>query len=334
MTTCKFCKQQIIRNEMVKHQNEECKAQFMLCPYSVYGCNFGVYTLHHSLTNNLSTLQQHTECQIRDMEKHCRLNELQHIKMKLDYLENQLFVPEIIRLRGMKGLNGAYIESNGKYYLMHKQQRNSALHHAVVYKKNGGYTLEFKQNESIWHLKSPHFGLIAYGIPKNQSVSGKQLSNFMNDNVVWSVYTKHGVKGSVVIDRNVCIEPLSLSEGVMKWKEVMEETDTEEINGEFEHNHQMDAVQAVFDGEGVVLNEGKNAHHQKSESWYDLVFGVEEKRKKRVTKTRMEMVGIMALTGITVYYLWSKFGKSHSIQTIQILQAKGGLLTPSQLLNW
>ncbi len=33
----------------------------------------------------------------------------------LDYLENQLFVPEIIKLNGMSGFNNQYIESNGKY---------------------------------------------------------------------------------------------------------------------------------------------------------------------------------------------------------------------------
>ncbi len=102
---CKYCKQNIIRNQMVKHQNEECKSNFMLCPYYIYGCSF--------------------ECRIREMEKHCQINELKHVKLKLDYLENQLFVPDIIKLNGMSGFNNQYIESNGKYYLSNKNNNNN-----------------------------------------------------------------------------------------------------------------------------------------------------------------------------------------------------------------
>merc|ERR1712228_826463 len=284
----------------------------MACPYSIYGCNF--------------------ECRIRDMENHCNLNELQHVKLKLNYLENQLFVPEIISLHGMKGFNDEYIECNGKYLLHHNKQKQNALQ-PIVYRKNGGYTLEFNQNESMWFLRSSYFGLIAYGMPK-QSVSGKQLCNFMNDSIVWSVYTEHGVKDSLIIDQNVWIEPLSLSDGMLKWN-FNEETDTEEINGELEHK-QSYQEQQVFDVEGVVVvNENKNMMHRKNSSLYDFVFGVEEKQnKKRVTKKRMEMVGIVALTGIAVYYLWTKFGKSHPMPTVNVLQTRNGILTPSQLLKW
>merc|ERR1712150_54634 len=104
----------------------------------------------------------------------------------------------------------------------------------------------------------------------------------------------------------------------------LEETDTEEINGELEEMHQ-----SVIDGEGVVMAMDRD---RRNSSWFDLVFGVVEdeekiKRKQRVTKKRMEMIGIVALTGITVYCLWSKFGKSHPIPTLNVLQTKNGILT-------
>ena len=288
ISTCKYCKEKIVRNQMVKHQNDECKSNYMKCPYSMYGCNF--------------------ECRIRDMEQHCHVNELKHVKLKLDYLENQLFVPEIVKIKGMTGFNNSYIESNGKYYLINKQKKKKHKYNLnelqpITYKKNGGYTLEFNQTECIWHLRSLYYGLIAYGMPKNISIDYdkqngmmvRQLNNFMNDNCVWSVYFKHGVKQSLIIDNNVKVESLQLSDGMMKKWNINDETDTEEINGEFEQNFEIDNNNNnnnndQYDREGMNNGPGNNNkygyHHGQESSWYSIVFGDDGSlvmKKKKLT---------------------------------------------------
>lgn len=332
---CKYCKKKIVRNKMVQHQNDECKSNYMICPYSMYGCNF--------------------QCRIREMDKHCQLNELQHVKLKLDYLENQLFIPEIIKLKGM---SAQYIEANGKYYLINKHKKSHSKLRlnasCITYKKNGGYTLEFNHNECIWHLRSMYYGLIAYGIPKNANhhqpavpqqaddLSMKQLNTYMNDNCVWSVYTIYGDKQSLVIDENIRLQPIQLSQDVMKkWNlQQNDETDTEEINGEFEQNF----FEQDYDAEGVV--NANNANHGAQEKrvslsnyCYQVIFGNESafdlhdvKRQRNVTRRKLEIMGIMALTGVTVYYLWSKFGRSsHAMPAIHVLPptaSKSGVLVP------
>lgn len=46
------------------------------------------------------------------------------------------------------------------------------------------------------------------------------------------------------------------------------------------------------------------------------------------------MVGMMALTGIAVYYLWNKFGRSHPTPAVSILTTpKTGILTPQTFLG-
>eukprot|EP01083_Nonionella_stella_P164047 541765_1 len=320
---CKYCKEKIVRNQMVRHQNEECKSNYMLCPYYIYGCAF--------------------ECRIREMEKHCKVNELKHVKLKLDYLENQLFVPEIIKLHGMTGFNNQYIESNGKYYLNNRQHKHKHKHQVnalqpAKYTKSGGYTLEFNQTECIWHLRSMYYGLVAYGMPRkihemNETV--KQLSHYMNSNCVWSVYFKRGEKNSLVLDENVVIESIPLSDGMMKFRLSDDmETDTEEINGEFEPN--MNVMNAQYDGEGIVAHKQNN--NQEPPSWYNIIFGGESfamNKKKNVTAKRLELVGVVVLAGIVVYYVWSKFAKSHPVALIDVLhlKRKTGILIPKTFVK-
>eukprot|EP01084_Bolivina_argentea_P227766 384730_1 len=90
----------------------------------------------------------------------------------------------------------------------------------ITYKKNGGYTLELNQNESIWQLKSLYYGLIAYGMPQciknrnNNNRSSQRLNDCLKD-CVWSIYFEAANKKSLIIDKNVKIEAIQLSDGMM-----------------------------------------------------------------------------------------------------------------------
>lgn len=230
--------------------------------------------------------------------------------MKLDYLEHQLFVPEIIAIEGMSGVNGDYLGSNGRYYLTkkgndHKSKRN--LHagdhmvEPIVYTKNGGYTVQFNQRDSIWHLRSAYYGLIAYAVPKSftkgydngqqhgfgNHSNEKQLVHFMDDHCVWNVYQQHGVKESLVTDYNVKLTSVQLADNMSHWK-IGAETDTEEINGEFEPVHQYENHVEQYD-EGVK-NQGFNhrGHHEQQPSWYEIVFGDDLAPPMKRKKARVE----------------------------------------------
>jgi len=334
--SCKHCKEKVMRNRMVQHQNDECKANFMDCPYSIYGCTF--------------------KCRIREMEKHCEANELKHVQLKLDYLEHQLFVPEIISISGMSGANGHYVESNGNYYLKNQGQHRHHqrdLHgaHPIEYSKNGGYTLEFNPRDSIWHLRSAYYGLIAYAVPKSphspaphgphaQSAKSKLL-HFMEDEIVWSVYHQHGVQESLRMDLAVRLEAVQLSDNLSRWK-IGAETDTEEIHGEFEAVDEYENFVDHQQYDEGVRNQEPHGHrggrHEQQPSWYQIVFGDDSAfpdnplKRRRVRTKRLEVLGMIALTGAAAYYLWSKFGRSHPSPPVMVLKSKSGILIPKNFL--
>jgi len=323
--TCKLCKKKVVRNAMVQHQNDECKAQFMACPYARYGCKF--------------------ECRMREMERHCQLHEFAHLKLKLEFLEHQFAIPEIVCLQGLSPQShssAAFFNANGQYYLTQKHKNKgkrkskSAAHAAVVYQKNGGYALEFDDTQCVWQLRSLAFGVIAYAIPSAAAAAAvdaslpKQLTQCMGDHCVWNVYGKPGDAQSLRVDREVRIEAVQLTQKVMKkWSVAREnngvdayETDTEEIHGEYE---QHEAVEVdVYDGEGVVQ---PPVHHQPQlsvpSSVYGLIFGddgVQEMKNYNVTRTLFGGIGAMALTGVTAYYFWSKFGRAqYPVPSISVL---------------
>ena len=217
------------------------------------------------------------------------------------------------------------MEANGQYYLNNLcKNRNNAKNgqkqlklnkKLITYKKNGGYTLEFNQNECIWHLRSIYYGIIAYGMLNDKLLNNKY-------NCVWNVYYKYGDKNSLVTDENVSISPMPLSKNMIKYKNKEEiDTDSQQIKGEFEHIYHND-----MNKEGFVMNEGSNAY------WRNVIFGVSDNRRNvQLMSKKLELIGMFALAGIGVYYLWSKFKSNNvapAVTVLQSFQTKSGILIP------
>ena len=179
--------------------------------------------------------------------------------------------------------------------------------------------MQFNRAESIWQLRSAQHGLLAYAV-----IAEHGGGQSMQASASWHVCAPQGSQQASAVK----LEAVQLSDGMlsMRWDaDLRSETDTEQIHGEVEV-----PAPALMDEEGAVRRRVEHGGGYEP-SWYQVLFGDESvyaMRRKRVTAKRLEMVGIIALTGVTAYYLWSKFGRSHPAPPVTVLRSGSGLLTP------